>query len=128
MAAITIKHRGSFRRTDRFLKKMSTNEIFKSLEAYGAIGAEALANNTPKLTGVTAASWGYKVEKSGKTYSIVWTNDEIIPGYAPLVIMLQYGHGTRNGGYVKGRDFINPAIQPVFNDIAESVWREVQNA
>lgn len=128
MAMITIKHQGSFKNTERFLTRMRKQEIFKVLDHYGQIGVDALAAATPSDTGQTAASWSYNVEKTGRTYSIVWTNSNVIEGYAPLVIMLQYGHGTGTGGYVQGQDFINPALKPVFDDIAESVWKEVQNA
>lgn len=128
MGAITFKHRGSFKRTNMFLRKMKTDDIFKALNLYGEMGVKALASTTPVDTGYTAGSWGYKVEKTGKNYSIIWTNDHVIPGYAPLVIMLQYGHGTGTGGYVAGRDFINPAIQPIFDKIADSVWNEVVSA
>mgnify|MGYP006915348559 CR=1 FL=1 len=128
MAHISFKHSGNFENTDRFLKKMRRKEIFEALDRFGAMGVAALASATPVLTGQTAGSWGYEIERSGKTYSIIWTNDNEIPGHGPLVIMLQYGHGTGTGGYVQGRDFINPAIKPVFDAIANSVWNEVINA
>ena len=128
MSTIKFKHYGNFENTDRFLKKMRKREIYRALHIYGAEGVAALASATPKRTGRTAASWRYEIEKTGKNYSIIWTNDVDIPGYAPLVIMLQYGHGTGTGGYVSGQDFFNPAIKPIFDAIAESVWREVQNA
>ena len=128
MAFIQIKQSGSFENTDRFLKKMRKKEIFNALDKYGREGVDALASATPQLTGATASAWGYEVDKSWGTYSITWTNDNIIPGHGPLVIMLQYGHGTGTGGYVQGRDFINPAIRPVFDRIADDVWNEVKNA
>lgn len=128
LANIRITHRGSFKRTDKFLKKMSTGEIFEALSFWGSVGVNALAEYTPVDTGYTASAWGYEIVKNKKVYGITWTNTNIIPGYAPLVIMLQYGHGTGTGGYVQGRDFINPAIRPIFDTIADVVWKEVQNA
>lgn len=128
MARIVFKHSGNFENTDRFLKKMRRKEIFRALDHFGGMGVAALASVTPVDTGHTAASWSFEVQKSGSSYSITWTNDHIIPGHGPLVIMLQYGHGTGTGGYVQGRDFINPAIKPVFDKIADSVWKEVVNA
>lgn len=128
LANIRITHRGSFKRTDKFLKKMSTGEIFEALDFLGKVGVNALAEHTPVDTGYTASAWGYKIFKNKKVYGITWTNHHIIPGHAPLVIMLQYGHGTGTGGYVRGRDFINPAIRPIFDTIADVVWKEVQNA
>lgn len=128
MAFITVKHHGNFQRSEKFLKYMRSGKIFDVLEREAKKGVAALSSVTPKDTGTTAASWGFEIQKTGKTYSIIWTNDVVIPGHGPLVIMLQYGHGTGTGGYVQGRDFINPAIKPVFDAIANSVWKEVQNA
>ena len=127
MGGITFTHKGSFKNTEKFLKYMTKGDIFKALNSYAAEGTRALSNSTPTLTGLTAASWTHEVIKSGKTYSIVWSNTNIITG-TPLVIWLQYGHGTGTGGYVQGRDFINPAIKPVFDRIADKVWQEVVNA
>ena len=103
---------------------MSKGEIFKSLEAYGAKGVAALQSVTPKDTGGTAAAWSYEIERGPGSYSIIWTNSNIVAG-TPLVIMLTFGHGTGTGGYVAGRDFINPAIQPIFDQIANDVWKVV---
>ena len=128
MAIITFEHQGNFENTNRFLTKMRREEIFDALNVFGTMGVNALASVTPVDTGYTASSWNFEIEKTGRSYSIIWTNQHIIPGHAPLIIMLQYGHGTGTGGSVQGRDFINPAIQPIFDAIANSVWREVQNA
>ncbi len=121
---ITIRSKGSFEKTERFFKRMSNHEILKELRRHGEDGVKALADATPKDSGKTAESWSYKVEKGRGSYSIVWTNSNINDG-VPIAIILQYGHGTRNGGYVEGRDYINPAIRPVFDKIAEDAWREV---
>lgn len=121
---ITIRSKGNFEKTDRFFKRMSNGEIFRELKKYGEDGVKALADATPKDSGKTAASWSYEVEKSKGSYTIVWTNSNINDG-VPIAVILQYGHGTRNGGYVQGRDYINPAIRPIFDQIAEDAWREV---
>lgn len=125
--AIVLRSRGNFDNSRRFLRKMSTDEIFRILDAAGRVGVDALADNTPSDSGHTAASWGYEIEKTGRSYSIHWTNDNINKGFS-VVIGLQYGHGTGGGGYVHGRDFINPAIRPIFDRIAETVWKEVVDA
>lgn len=124
---ITFSSSGSFRNTEKFLEKMTRGDIFSALDRYGRLGVSALANATPVSTGLAANSWGYVVEKSGNSYSITWTNTDIENGF-PVAIMLQYGHGTRGGGYVSGIDYINPAIRPIFDKIATEVWREVTSA
>lgn len=123
---ISFESRGEFERTDRFLKKMSRGDIFRTLNSNAQRGVAALASATPVDSGVTAASWGYEVKTSRSGASIVWTNNKRAGG--PLVIMLQFGHGTGTGGYVRGRDFINPAIRPIFDDIANNVWKAVTSA
>lgn len=124
---IKFESNGSFAKTESFLKRMSTSEIFRSLNRYGELGRSALARATPQDGGETAASWSYRVAKRGTKWEIVWTNSNR-PGGVPLAIMLQYGHGTGTGGFVQGRDYINPAIQPVFDQIAKAVWEEVTRA
>jgi len=106
---------------------MQKMDILQVLRKYGAQGAQALSNATPVNTGRAAASWNYEVGKEKGTYFIYWTNSDTENGF-PVVIMLQFGHGTRNGGYVQGRDFINPAIRPIFDQIAEDVWKVVTSA
>lgn len=124
---ITFTSSGSFENTERFLRKMSSGDIFKSLEVYGEEGVAALAAATPVESGGTAAAWSYTVSRSRGEYSIEWTNGNVVGG-VPVVILLQYGHGTGTGGYVRGRDFINPALKPVFDRIAENVWKAVKSA
>ena len=121
---ITIKHKGDLSKTFRFLKnaKRVINNI--SLDKYGAEGVSALRSATPVDTGKTAGSWYYKIEKGIESITINFYNSNIQNG-VPIAIILQYGHGTRNGGWVKGRDYINPAIQPIFDKIANDAWREV---
>lgn len=124
---ITIESGGSFRKTEGFFKRMSRRDIFRSLDEYGRQGVAALRANTPVDSGVTASSWDYRIVRDGKSYGISWTNSNTVAG-TPLVILLQYGHGTGTGGYVRGRDFINPAIIPIFNRIADDVWKVVTSA
>lgn len=97
------------------------------LHSYGKIGVSALAGATPSDTGRAAGSWGYEVKKVGGGYSITWTNSDVENGF-PVAIMIQYGHGTGTGGYVAGIDYINPAMRPVFQQIADRVWKEVTSA
>ena len=124
---ITFSSRGDFKNLEKFLSRMSKGEIFRVLDGFGRQGVDALASSTPVDSGVTAQSWIYEVTKSANTYSISWKNSHIVDG-RPIVILLQYGHGTGTGGYVQGRDFINPAIKPIFDKIAESVWKAVTSA
>lgn len=118
---------GSFKNLESFLKNASKDEMFNTLERYAKEGVAALANATPIDSGVTAASWNYEIRKSRGSYSIVWTNSHVVDG-RPIVIMLQYGHGTGTGGYVQGRDFINPVMRPIFDKIADNVWKAVTSA
>lgn len=125
---ISFETTGSFDKTESWLRRITnTGEIYKSLERYAQMGVRALAEATPSESGRTAASWSYKIERSRGSYSIIWTNDHMVDG-TPLAILLQYGHGTGTGGYVSGRDYINPAIAPIFDKIAEEVWRVVKTA
>lgn len=121
---IVIKHKGDFKKTEKFLKDISRIDFLRILDKYGREGVTALANATPIDTGLTAGSWSYEVSHSRNSYTITWSNSHVNDG-VPIAIILQYGHGTRNGGYVQGRDYINPAMQPIFDKIAEEAWREV---
>lgn len=127
MGAISFESKGSFKKTENFLRKMAQKELFKSLERYGQEGVAALESATPVDSRKTAASWSYKVTSSKGQHSIEWTNSHVVAG-TPVAILLQYGHGTGTGGYVQGRDFINPAMKPVFDKIADNVWKAVTSA
>lgn len=124
---ITISSSGSFDRTESFLKRAFSQDIRAILNANGKAGVQALAAATPVDSGETAAAWGYEIDISRGGASIVWTNAHAVNG-TPIAILLQYGHGTGTGGYVNGRDFINPAIKPIFDQIAENVWKAVTTA
>lgn len=121
---IVVKHRGDFKNLEKFLKQASRAEISRVLEKYAKEGVAALAAATPVKTGKTASSWGYEIRISRGSYVINWTNSNIVNG-VPIALVLQYGHGTGTGGYVQGRDYINPAIQPIFDKLANEAWREV---
>lgn len=124
---ISVSSKGDFAKTVKSLNKMSTSSIFKALEAGGRSGVAALSAATLKDSGETSQSWDYTVTKSKNNWSIEWTNSHMA-GSAPVAILLQYGHGTGTGGYVAGRDYINPAMKPVFDKIAADVWKAVTSA
>jgi hypothetical protein len=116
---------GSFDRIDHFLARMGKGSLFSTVDAAARRGVAALAGATPTETGKAASSWDYEIDFSGGDCTIWWTNVDVDDQGTPIVIMLQYGHGTGTGGYVQGRDFINPAIRPIFDEIANTIWREV---
>ena len=122
---IVINHKGNFSKTWRFLEKIKSKKFFDKLNKYGQMGVDALAAATPKRTGLTASSWTYEVHISGGMAEIVWSNTNVNNGYFYVAVGIQYGHGTRNGGYVAGIDYINPAMRPIFEQIANEVWLEV---
>ena len=119
--------KGDFNNTFRFLNKMSKFQINKILEKYGQMGVSALASATPVDSGKTAESWGYEISIGKEGATIYWTNTNQNKGVY-IAVILQYGHGTGTGGYVQGIDYINPAIRPVFDKIAEEAWMEVVNS
>ena len=121
---ITFRQKGDFSKLTRFLERAKETIRLGNLDKYGREGVAALASATPIDSGKTASSWYYKIENKNGYTSINFCNSNINKG-VPIAIILQYGHGTRNGGYVQGRDYINPAIQPIFDKIADDAWREV---
>lgn len=121
---IRVKCTGDFNNTIKFLERARKLSITDILNRYGKEGVKALSDATPKDTGNTSNKWGYEITTGKNRHSITWTNDSINDG-VPIVILIQYGHGTKNGGYVSGVDFINPAIRNVMNKIADSIWKEV---
>lgn len=122
MFRLSIGGRG--RTTESWLESLKPSRLYSSLASEARKGVKALASATPVETGATAAAWNAKVDISSGGATITWTNSETVSG-SPLVILLQYGHGTGTGGFVVGRDFINPAIQPVMDEIANNVWKKV---
>lgn len=124
MSGVKVSHRGSFNKIDNFLKNalnISNSALFNRI---GKAGVDALAANTPKDSGLTADSWYYEVVRTDTSVEIVWKNRNQNKGI-PIAILIQYGHGTRTGGYVEGFDYINPAMQVVFEKLVEELWREV---
>lgn len=121
---IKFVHRGSFKNTEAFLKRNEKMEVLSILRRYGQEGVEALRESTPKDSGETANSWSYEIRETSQGYRIYWSNSNVNKG-VPIAILIQFGHGTGTGGYVEGRDYINPAIQPIFDKIADDAWKEV---
>ena len=122
---VTFKHKGNFERTDRLLKGAKEKKYLKVLDKYGREGVAALSAATPTDSGLTAESWDYKIQNGSGGYKIMWTNSNVNDG-VPIAIIIQYGHGTGTGGYVQGRDYINPAMRSVFDNIADKAWEEVK--
>ena len=121
---ITFKQSGDFKKVTSYLERLKECVKIGDLNKFGEQGVAALSAATPVDTGETASSWYYEIENQNGKVTISFCNSNIENG-VPIAIILQYGHGTRNGGYVEGRDYINPAIQPLFDQIAENAWREV---
>ena len=124
---ISFRQKGDFSKLTRFLERAKNLVHLSDLDRYGREGVAALASATPVDTGKTAASWYYNIKINKESASITFNNSNIQNG-VPIAIILQYGHGTRNGGWVEGRDYINPVIQPIFDKIAEEAWKEVTKA
>ena len=121
---IRFRHRGDFSKTSRYLERIKNAVGRSDLDKYGRAGVAALMSATPVESGETANSWYYEIERGNSFTRIAFLNSHVNKG-VPIAIILQYGHGTGTGGYVQGRDYINPAIQPVFDEIVENLWREV---
>lgn len=126
MKGISFTHRGDFSKTEKFFNKVLGRDYLKVLERYGQEGVRALSSATPRDTGNTAAQWDYVIQHDGNGASLGFINTNENKG-VNVAVILQYGHGTRNGGYVAGRDYINPAVRPVFDKIADEAWKEIQS-
>lgn len=120
---IAFRHRGNFDKTSKFLKK-NRKWTLPDLSVFGEEGVVALSAATPVDTGKTAGSWYYRIVQTEGQVSIQWLNSNVVDG-VPIAVILQYGHGTGTGGYVQGRDYINPVMRPIFDKIAERAWKEV---
>lgn len=121
---IKVKTKGDFKNTELFLKNAKRFDPMPILERYGAIGVNALKEYTPKATGRTAASWYYEIAKTRGGYILSWNNSNVVDGLN-IALLIQYGHGTQGGAFVLGRDYINPALRDIFDDISLQLWREV---
>lgn len=124
---IELVSTGNFKYTEAFLRKMERGSAFSSIQGYAQEGVNALAAATPTDSGLAAQSWTVRVENSSSQLKITWSNFDIERGF-PVAIMLQYGYSTGTGGYVAGRDYINPAMKPIFDSIADRVWKAVTSA
>ena len=129
MSIVSFETGGSFKNTESFLKSINKLTVLEMniLNGCGSDGVNALVGATPKDSGLAASSWGYEISVLKHGCSITWTNNDIENGF-PVAIMLQYGYGTGTGGFVQGEDYINPAIKPVFDTIADKVWKAVISA
>lgn len=121
---ITFKTRGNFSNTNKYLERLLELNNKSKYDKYGQMGVEALSAATPILTGRAASSWYYKIEHQGKYDKIVWCNSDI-EGGCNVALLIQYGHGTKQGAYIQGRDYINPAIRPIFEQIIQDIRKEV---
>lgn len=124
---VIVKQKGDFSKTEKFLNAINKKLYYRNLQKYAEQGVAALASATPIDSGTTANSWDYEIRQTKNSVSIYWTNSNVNKG-VPIAVIIQYGHGTRNGGYVQGRDYINPAMRPIFDKIAENVWKEVTSS
>jgi hypothetical protein len=127
MPHVTFTSSGSFDNFERSLKKMGQLNFRALLEEEAKRGRQALARATPRDSGIAAASWGYQISQNRGGITITWTNTNVENGF-PVVVALQYGYGTGTGGYVQGRDFINPAMRPIFDSMADRIWKAVTSA
>lgn len=123
---LTVECKGDFSKTKNFLKALQKHRLISKLSSYGDMGVDALSAATPVDSGITASSWYYDLEITDNKISLVWKNSNVVNGWFNVALMIQYGHGTRNGGYVQGIDYINPAMKPIFDEIANSVWKEIE--
>lgn len=125
---VTLKHKGNFFKQYKLEKRSTRKRMVAILDKYGQQAIEALRAATPRDTGKTAESWSYKVEQTDRGARLDFINSNEVNGWFNVAIMLQYGHGTRNGGWVEGRDYINPALRPIFDDMAKRAWKEVMES
>lgn len=123
---VVFKHKGNFTKTEEFLKNASKGnaKYMAILKKYAEEGVDALKANTPMDTGLTASSWGYTIEENGGSLSIYWENSNVVD-HVPIALIIQTGHATKSGTYVQGVDYINPALAPIFQKIADKAWKEV---
>lgn len=123
----SVEIRGDFKKTESFFQRMLKGDIYRQVEGFAQAGVAALAAATPVDSGLTSQSWDYKIVKTPINLTIIFTNSNVVDG-RPIAVLLQYGHGTGTGGWVEGLDYINPAMRPIFNKIADNVWKAVKSA
>ena len=123
---ISFRNKGDFAKTFNFLNSSKKINIDNIMARYGKEGVQLLSSNTPIYSGLTAQSWNYRIDHEDGRASLIWYNTNVVNGIN-IAVILQYGHGTRNGGYITGRDYINPVIQPLFDKLTNDIWKEVTN-
>lgn len=123
---IKVTSSGDFNKTTKFLKFLESGDLYRGLSGYGRRGVDALSSATPHDTGETAQSWGYQIGRQNGRISISWFNTHVESG-VNIAVIIQYGHGTGTGGWIEGRDYINPAMRPIFDKILDDMWRQVKN-
>lgn len=123
--SVSVKQEGHFKDTLNFLKSAEKKDYTSLLKKYGEMGVSALSAATPIDTGMTASSWEYRIKKGKHYIGLEWHNTNVNDGVV-VAVLIQYGHATRNGGYVPGRDFINPAMRPILDNLADQLWKEVK--
>ena len=121
---INVETKGDFKKLTGFLERAKEIAKFSNLDKYGKMGVEALSKATPVDTGLTANSWYYEIKRQNGSVELVFKNSNINEG-VPIAVVLQYGHGTKSGKWIEGRDYINPAILPIFDKIVDDAWKEV---
>ena len=124
---VKMSEKGDFKKTFKFLKAMQEKKFLSNLNKYGERGVQLLSENTPRDTGLTASSWYYKIEDDGETLALTWYNSNVKKDYFNVALMLQYGHATKNGGWIEGIDYINPALKPLFDEMEKDIWEEVKS-
>jgi hypothetical protein len=122
--SITFSEKGDFKNTERYLRKLKSADLYATLGRFGSLGVNALSNATPADSGLASESWSYSIVARPGYYSIRWHNSDVENGFH-VAVMIQYGHGTGTGGYVAGRDYINPAMRPIFEQILAEAIKEV---
>lgn len=124
---IKLTSKGSWKKTQRWFEKVTKRDpYYSTLQKYGRLGVEALKNNTPVLTGLTAESWYYDIEQEENgIYKIIWSNTNVVDEWCNVALIIQLGHASVDGHWIEGIDYINPALAPVFNDMADKVWEEM---
>ena len=124
---VQMSEKGDFKKTFKFLKAMQEKKFLSNLNKYGERGVQLLSENTPRDTGLTASSWYYKIEDDDETLTLTWYNSNVKKDYFNVALMVQYGHATKNGGWVEGIDYINPALKPLFDEMEKDIWEEVKS-
>ena len=124
---VQMSEKGDFKKTFNFLKAMQEKKFLSNVNKYGERGVQLLSENTPRDTGLTASSWYYKIEDDGETLTLTWYNSNVKKDYFNVALMLQYGHATKNGGWIEGIDYINPALKPLFDEMEKDIWEEVKS-